>query len=209
MAGIIWFVVVMYIVIRCVSASKKNSRQTKPNVPRQQAQTNRRGGVQSSPSHQSQTGGWGSTANTARNASQQRNTRTAQQSGRTGSQASQQKRSGGQRPPQENSILQKAKANASQQFDDDTLVARGSADLNRVPLGDEIMKDQAKTHHIHSEHEADHQAELCNQLGVDDFDTYHLIDEVNDLIVKGYSGNLEFQRDFLSEATDMLNRMYG
>ena len=52
-------------------------------------------------------------------------------------------------------------------------------------------------------------AGLSNQHGVDDFDTYHLIDEVNDLIVKGYSGNLEFVRDFLAEATDMLNRMYG
>ena len=105
--------------------------------------------------------------------------------------------------------MQKAKANASQQFDDDTLEARGSADLGRVPLGDEIMKDKAKAHHIHSEHETAHKAELSNQLGVDDFDTYHLIDEVNDLIVKGYSGNLEFERDFLSEATDMLNRIYG
>ena len=54
-----------------------------------------------------------------------------------------------------------------------------------------------------------YEAELKNQAGVDDFDTYHLMDEVNDLIVKGYSGNLEFERDFLAEATDMLNRMYG
>lgn len=114
-----------------------------------------------------------------------------------------------QKPVQENSILQKAKANATQQFADDTLEARGSADLNRVPLGEEIMKDKAKARHIHSEHDEEHGAELRNQSGVDDFDTYHLMDEVNDLIVKGYSGNLEFERDFLSEATDMLNRMYG
>ena len=63
------------------------------------------------------------------------------------------------------------------------------------------MKDKAKARHIHSEHESAHEAELSNQHGVDDFDTYHLMDEVNDLIVKGYSGNLEFERDFLAEAT--------
>ena len=198
MAGIIWFVVIMYIVIRCVSASKKNNRQTKPNVPRGTVQTSQR-----------QTCSWSSPANTARNASQQRNAKTAQQNGRTGSPAAQQRRNGGSRPTQENTILQKAKANASKQFDENTLEARGSAQLNRVPAGDEIMMDKAKARHVHSEHETDHQVELSNQPGVDDFDTYHLMDEVNDLIVKGYSGNLEFERDFLAEATDMLNQMYG
>jgi hypothetical protein len=52
-----------------------------------------------------------------------------------------------------------------------------------------------------------HDTELSNQPGIDDFDTYHLMEEVNDLIVKGYDGNLEFERDFLAEATDMLNRI--
>lgn len=185
MAGIIWFVVVLYIVIRCVNATKKKNRQTKPNVPRQQTQVNRRNNTQMNRSNPAQnTGKWS-------NPQQRAPQRSAA------------------RPAQENSILQKAKANASQQFDDDTLQARGSADLNRVPLGDEIMKDKAKARHIHSEHEGNHDVELSNQAGVDDFDTYHLIDEVNDLIVKGYSGNLEFERDFLAEATDMLNRMYG
>ena len=125
-----------------------------------------------------------------------------------------------QRPPQpakrsqpqqaaSQSILQKAKANASQQFADDTKPSDRVVELGRVPVGDEIMKDKAKARHIHSEHEDGHGTELRNQLGVDDFDTYHLMDEVNDLIVKGYSGNLEFERDFLAEATDMLNRMYN
>ena len=147
-----------------------------------------------------------STAQTAgqwTGAASQMQRKAPQQSGRTAQQRAP------QRTSQENSILQKAKANASQQFDTDTLEARGSAELNRVPLGDEIMKDKAKARHIHSEHESAHEAELSNQHGVDDFDTYHLMDEVNDLIVKGYSGNLEFERDFLAEATDMLNRMYG
>lgn len=196
MAGIIWFAVVLYIVIRCVNSAKKKNGQTKPNVPRQQVQAKRPNNTQMNRTNPAQTAGkWTNPASQAQR-------KAPQQTGRT------QQRSAG-KSAQENSILQKAKANASQQFDDDTLEARGSADLNRVPLGDEIMKDKAKARHIHSEHEAAHEAELSNQPGVDDFDTYHLIDEVNDLIVKGYSGNLEFERDFMSEATDMLNRMYG
>lgn len=112
-------------------------------------------------------------------------------------------------PTAQPSILQKAKANASRQFEDDTKPVNAAVELGRLPVGDEIMKDKAKARHIHSEHEDGHGTELRNEQGVDDFDTYHLMDEVNDLIVKGYSGNLEFQRDFIAEATDMLNRMYG
>ena len=59
----------------------------------------------------------------------------------------------------------------------------------------------------HSVHGRNHEAELRNRLGVDDYDTFHLIDEVNDLIVKGYSGNLEFERDFLAEGMDFLSRI--
>lgn len=190
MAGIIWLVIILYIVIKCVNASKKNAKQTKPNVPRQPVQNKRQSRTQMNRTNTTiNPGTWSNSA------AQKQQTRTAQKPAT--------------RHTQENTILQKAKANASQQFDDDTLQARGSADLGRVPLGDDIMKDKAKARHIHSEHEADHGDELKNQAGVDDFDTYHLIDEVNDLIVKGYSGNLEFERDFLAEATDMLNRMYG
>lgn len=188
MAGFIWFVIVMYIVLRCVSASKKNAKQAKPNVPRQTAPTKQWNQPQQSRTQ------WSQTQPNFPQQSRMQQSRT--QSNRTTT-------------AKENSILQKAKANASQQFDSNTLEERGSADLGRVPLGDEIMKDKAKANHIHRSHEEGHESELRNQAGVDDFDTYHLMDEVNDLIVKGYSGNLEFERDFLAEATDMLNRMYG
>ena len=193
MAGFIWFVIVMYIVLRCVSASKKNAKQAKPNVPRQTAPTKQWNQPQQSRTQ------WSQTQPNFPQQSRMQQSRTQQsrtQSNRTTT-------------AKENTILQTAKANASQQFDSNTLEARGSADLGRVPLGDEIMKDKAKANHIHRSHEEGHESELRNQAGVDDFDTYHLMDEVNDLIVKGYSGNLEFERDFLAEATDMLNRMYG
>ena len=106
----------------------------------------------------------------------------------------------------ENSILQRARANASERFDEDALRARGTPQPGSVPDGNEIVRDRAYDNHIHSVHGEDHGTELRNQPGVDDFDTYHLADEVNDLIVKGYSGNLEFERDFLAEGIDMLNR---
>lgn len=206
MAGIIWFAVVMYIVIRCVNSAKKKNAQTKPNVPRQAAPKQKKSRAQMNRTATQPAGMWSSTAPRA----QQRASQTGRtpQTGRT-SQAGRAQQRPAAKSAQENSILQKAKANASQQFDENVLEARGSAALDRVPLGDEIMKDKAKARHIHSEHDETHGAELSNQPGVDDFDTYHLMDEVNDLIVKGYSGNLEFERDFLSEATDMLNRMYG
>ncbi len=213
MAGIIWFAVVMYIVIRCVNSAKRKNTQAKPNVPRQPVSKQQKRNVQMNRTATQPAGMWSSTASqTTRTPQTGRAPQTGQmrtpQTGRTSQTGRAQQRSAG-KPAQENSILQKAKANASQQFDENVLETRGSAELDRVPLGDEIMKDKAKARHIHSEHDETHGAELRNQPGVDDFDTYHLMDEVNDLIVKGYSGNLEFERDFLSEATDMLNRMYG
>lgn len=35
----------------------------------------------------------------------------------------------------------------------------------------------------------------------------HLMDKVYDLMITGYNGNLEFDRDFLAEGMDMLNRI--
>jgi hypothetical protein len=87
--------------------------------------------------------------------------------------------------PQVNEILEKAKENSN---------------YSRI-------KEEPSHEHHDSDHAMNHDTELSNQPGVDDFDTYHLMEEVNDLIVKGYDGNLEFERDFLAEATDMLNRI--
>lgn len=209
MFGIIWFVIVVYIVIRCVNNTKKNG-QTKPNQPRRPVQANRPGTYQTS-------GKWsGSQPPKTPQAPRMPQTPKAPQGQNTPRQPRKSTVSGYSQSPRpaqpkkktENSILQKAKANAAEQFDVDTLEERGQAVTGRIPTGDEIMRDKAKERHIHSGHEMNsHSAELHNQPGIDDFDTYHLMDEVNDLIAKGYSGNLEFERDFLAEATDMLNRI--
>ena len=112
-------------------------------------------------------------------------------------------------PASQPSILQKAKENAARQFEDDTNPANAPTQLGQLPVGDEIVKDKGLARHVHSEHTPGHGTDLHNQQGVDDFDTYHLMDEVYDLIDMGYSGHLEYERDFVAEGQDMLNRMYG
>lgn len=196
---IIWLVVVIYIINHCISKAKKNQQNTRPNVPRQQGRPPMQQGrpqmQQSRPPMQ-------------QNVAPPRPQQTVSRRQHDKKQKKQPRPQ--MQPQKENAILQRAKQNVSEHFEDDTLEQRRKAgsDLSRVPLGDEIMKDHAMAEHIHSEHTADHAAELSNRHGVDDLDTYHLMDEVNDLIVKGYSGSLAFERDFIAEATDMLGRMY-
>ena len=184
MAELIWLAIIIFAVVKAVNKSKEaKMRQTPiPNRPanyRQPVQNQRPVVTQQRP------------------ASQQRPMQ----------QRPVQQRPTQQRPVQStNSILEKAKKHAENQFSDDTGSVTGPSALGSIQTGDAIMVDKAKARHIHSEHENAHETELRNQPGVDDFDTYHLIDEINDLIVKGYSGSLEFERDFIAEGVEMLNR---
>lgn len=197
MAELIWLAIIIFAVVKAVNKSKEaKTRQTPiPNRPanyRQPVQNQRPAVTQQRPLTQARP------VAGQRPASQQR---PMQQRPAT------QQRPTQQRPVQStNSILEKAKKHAENQFSDDTGSVTGPSALGSIQTGDAIMVDKAKARHIHSEHENAHEAELRNQPGVDDFDTYHLIDEINDLIVKGYSGNLEFERDFIAEGVEMLNR---
>ena len=188
MAELIWLAIIIFAVVKAVNKSKEaKTRQTPiPNRPanyRQPVQNQRP--TQQRPLTQ------------ARQTTQQRPVQ----------QRPTQQRTTQQRPVQStNSILEKAKKHAENQFSDDTGSVTGPSALGSIQTGDAIMVDKAKARHIHSEHENAHETELRNQPGVDDFDTYHLIDEINDLIVKGYSGSLEFERDFIAEGVEMLNR---
>lgn len=191
MAELIWLAIIIFAVVKAVNKSKEaKTRQTPiPNRPanyRQPVQNQRPAVTQQRPLTQARP------VASQRPASQQR---------------PMQQRPATQRPVQStNSILEKAKKHAENQFSDDTGSVTGPSALGSIQTGDAIMVDKAKARHIHSEHENAHETELRNQPGVDDFDTYHLIDEINDLIVKGYSGNLEFERDFIAEGVEMLNR---
>ena len=191
MAELIWLAIIIFAVVKAVNKSKEaKTRQTPiPNRPanyRQPVQNQRPAVTQQRPLTQARP------VVGQRPASQQR---------------PMQQRPTQQRPVQStNSILEKAKKHAENQFSDDTGSVTGPSALGSIQTGDAIMVDKAKARHIHSEHENAHETELRNQPGVDDFDTYHLIDEINDLIVKGYSGSLEFERDFIAEGVEMLNR---
>ena len=191
MAELIWLAIIIFAVVKAVNKSKEaKTRQTPiPNRPanyRQPVQNQRPAVTQQRPLTQARP------VASQRPASQQR---------------PMQQRPTQQRPVQStNSILEKAKKHAENQFSDDTGSVTGPSALGSIQTGDAIMVDKAKARHIHSEHENAHETELRNQPGVDDFDTYHLIDEINDLIVKGYSGSLEFERDFIAEGVEMLNR---
>lgn len=195
MNSIIWLAIVLYIVIMAIKKSKQNTP-AQSNVKKRAEKIN-------SPNNHPR-------PQAAQNTMQRQPVRPAANQPRYAGNQTAAARPVPQKSVSGNSILERAKLHAEEQFADDTVANRGSMDLNRVPSGDEIMKDKAKARHIHSEHaEHSHDSELRNQVGVDDLDTYHLINEVNDLIVKGYSGNLNFERDFIAEGTDMLNRMYG
>ena len=196
MAELIWLAIIIFAVVKAVNKSKEaKTRQTPiPNRPanyRQPVQNQRPAVTQQRPLTQARP------VAGQRPASQQRPMQ----------QRPVQQRPTQQRPVQStNSILEKAKKHAENQFSDDTGSVTGPSALGSIQTGDAIMVDKAKARHIHSEHENAHETELRNQPGVDDFDTYHLIDEINDLIVKGYSGSLEFERDFIAEGVEMLNR---
>lgn len=229
--GILWFCIIMIIVVRCVNAAKGNggrpgaTRPPQVNRPGASPQGKWTGSQSVAPRPVQQKGSaYGQPARSAqqRGGAYGQPARSAQQGGSAYGQSvhpNDRRYAMPARPVQsktypakkqntsDNTILQRARTNAAEQFDEDVLEARGAAKLGHVPQGDEIMRDKAFENHIHSGHGKSHEAELRNQAGVDDYDTYHLINEVNDLIVKGYSGNLEFERDFLAEGMDMLNRV--
>lgn len=222
--GILWFLIVIIIVVRYVNAAKGNDgrpdgtrppQANRPGMPTGQGKWTSPQSATPGPAKQARPvqpkgASYGGQANSgqprssAYGQSARQNDRRYAMPARPVQSASYPVK---KQSKAENTILQKARANASEHFDEDTLEARGAAKLDRVPKGSEIMRDQAFESHIHSGHGSGHEAELRNRPGVDDYDTYHLMDEVNDLIVKGYSGSLEFDRDFLAEGMDMLSRI--
>lgn len=91
----------------------------------------------------------------------------------------------GQQPAKKTDILTKAKKNTNEEAED--VIAH-------------VMRDEAHASECHApevvmDSVADFQVEESNILG-----------SVNELMVKGYSGNLEFERDFIAEGVEMLNR---
>lgn len=87
----------------------------------------------------------------------------------------------------------------------------GKAMANNARLAEDRALKEIEQMHGHKEKvekQVVEHSRNCQTL-VADTDTIlaseSILGSVDDLMVKGYSGNLQFERDFLAEAMDMLN----
>ena len=89
-----------------------------------------------------------------------------------------------------------------------TIVERAKSNTNKL-REDETLKEieQMHGHEEHHEEAAVAHSRNCQTLGEKGTEevSESLLGSTEDLIVKGYSGNLQFDRDFLGEASDMLS----
>lgn len=95
------------------------------------------------------------------------------------------------------------------------IVSRARANSARYALQDETLQELEREHR-HSEHVPPVGAKHANMeetkhahASADEFihplEDEPLLGSIEDLMVKGYDGNLSFERDFLAEAMDMIN----
>lgn len=103
------------------------------------------------------------------------------------------------RPQKNQDILSRAKQNV-QENDEDLLkeadrmqheAARGAADTPILTPSEKVAMQGVKP--------------VGQQIGADFDDDCDIMQKLNDLMIMGYSGNLEFDRDFIAEGVDMLN----
>ncbi len=173
------FVIFIAVAVNISRANQKTKGRTQPNRPRpQQPVCNR------------QT--WGGQAQTRNGQSYaQQNSRQTTWNGQAASQGSRQQQN---RQNQKPDIVQRAVANNAR-FEEDT------------------TREAIEAMHGHSE--AEHKVAMehsrnCQTLGKDsnnsvEAESQSMFGSVEDLIAMGYSGNLEFERDFLGEGLDMIN----
>lgn len=104
----------------------------------------------------------------------------------------QQKYATPQKPAQQGDILSRAKEN----------VKENESDVMEQQMHAEVCRDFRANAHATSD-VAEHKelSVLCDTGEGSD-----IIKRVNDLIVTGYSGDMRFDRDFVAEGVDMLNR---
>lgn len=102
-------------------------------------------------------------------------------------------------------------ASQNRQAQQPDIVQRAVA--NNARFEEDTTREAIETMHGHSE--AEHKVEMehsrtCQTLGKDsnnsvEAESQSMFGSVEDLIAMGYSGNLEFERDFLGEGFDMIN----
>lgn len=107
------------------------------------------------------------------------------------------------RTSSQNDILYRAKMNVKENETDvlkdaDTLqhqAARGAADAPVTTPSGKVAMEQTKP--------------VGQQIGAEFDENCDIMKQINDLMIMGYSGNLEFDRDFIAEGVDMLNSYQG
>lgn len=100
--------------------------------------------------------------------------------------------SGQQKPVQRGDILSKAKGN----------VKENEPDRTQQQMHAEVCRDYRDTAHPTSNVAAHKKQSVECDTGAES----DIIKKVNDLIVTGYSGDMHFDRDFIAEGVEMLNR---
>lgn len=101
---------------------------------------------------------------------------------------------------QNNAAYPKSNRQAQPNYQKPTSSIMDRANLNAaVNLPDELKKRDS---HLH-------QGSGSYIMVSHGLDTEQLMKQVSDLMVCGYSGKLEFERDFIAEGVDMLNKIQG
>lgn len=88
----------------------------------------------------------------------------------------------GRREAQNTTILQRAKANVAEDMEDTTL------------------------HMMEAEHNHSERVAPAEHYHPEDIIPENMLGSIEDLMIKGYDGNLCFERDFVSEGLDMISR---
>ncbi|WP_455719620.1 hypothetical protein [Agathobacter sp.] len=192
MEFLIFVIVLALIGMNITKANNKAKESMQPNRPRPQQPVNNRqtwGGQAQQPQQRN------SQAYVQQNRRQTTSHGTRQQAAWNNKSTSQ-----GNRPQMQN--------NQAQQPD---IVQRAVA--NNARFEEDTTREAIEAMHGHSE--AEHKVEMehsrnCQTLGKDsnnnvEAESQSMFGSVEDLIAMGYSGNLEFERDFLGEGLDMIN----
>ena len=75
---------------------------------------------------------------------------------------------------------------------------------NNARFADDTTQKELEAMHGHSEAQTLH-TKAADGAKIIEAETQSMFGSVEDLIAMGYSGNLEFERDFLGEGLDMIN----
>lgn len=109
-------------------------------------------------------------------------------------------------PVQEQLNLQKENRNAMQQVHAGRVESRNTTILHRAKANAEEDKVDVTLATMEEEHNHSERVAPAAHDHPEDIIPENVLGNIEDLMVKGYDGNLCFERDFVGEAMDMINR---